>query len=162
MKVFDTVLLLLVSFAVTHLSSCGQAAAAGPLDGDLVSLNGDTVAEVIANEATGDVMVHTWSADHRTPRPINSQAMQLGGGTAQAVDLLPHPLATDPPGLSSRFYGRADWLQHRDVSRGWLTTAEHGRHELDFARCWEGGRRHGTMWSEVTRHPSSRGMHGRR
>ena len=144
------------------LPGCGTAVAAGPFDGDLVSLDGDTVAEVLANEDTGEVMVHMWDSDLRTPRPVEAKSMRIGAPGSPDLELVPHPTETDPAGFCSRFYGSADWVKHRAVSHGWLSLTGHGRRDFAWERCWEGGRRHGGMWSEMGRHQGMHGMHGSR
>jgi|GEM_PF-1360883 len=140
------------------VQSCAKAKA-GPNGGDLVTLdNGKTNAELMANSDTGEAMVHTWNQDLKAPLPIEARPLTLGTD-ANSVRLEPHPLANDPPGSCSQFYGRADWLKGGSVNHGWLSSSgsESERHQFDLKRCWKSGRTHGHMWSEMGGHGP--GMH---
>lgn len=147
--------------SVMVLSSCSsRTAVAGPNGGDVVPIQSDgTVvkAEVLANAETGEVMVHAWDRDLENARPIPAQSMTLGDGE-RVVELAPRPLASDPVGRSSRFYGQAEWLRGGSVSRGWLQCCGGQGERQDFAwlNCWSGGRAHGPMWSGMDEH-----RHGR-
>ena len=140
------------------VQSCSKAKG-GPNGGDLLTLdNGKTNAEIMANADTGEAMVHTWSQDLKSPLPIEARPLILGT-EANSVRLEPHPLPGDPPGSCSQFYGRADWLRGGNVHHGWLSSSgnESERHQFDWNRCWNAGREHGHMWSEMDRHGP--GMH---
>lgn len=138
----------------------GGRASAGPNGGDIVALqDGTTSAELLANADTGELMVHTWDKDLKQPRPIKSESLTIGSGQ-QSVDLAPHPVASDPPGSCSRFYGQAEWLRGGKVHHGWLAGgANQSRSEFAWNNCWKGGQAHGAMWSEMGDH--RRGMMGR-
>lgn len=130
--------------------SCSKAKA-GPNGGDLVTLgDGKTSAEVVANSDTGEAMVHTWNQDLKSALPIEARALTLGT-EGNSVRLDPHPIASDPPGYCSRFYGRADWLRGGSVRHGWLSRAgsESQPQNFDWNRCWKAGGTHGGMWSEM-------------
>lgn len=146
--------------AMLFVQSCSKAKA-GPNGGDLVTLgDGKTKAEIMANSETGEAMVHTWNQDLKSPLPIEAKPMTLGTD-ANSVQLAPRPLPGDPPGFCSRFYGRADWLRGGSVRRGWLSGGgnDSQRQHFDLNRCWNSGRTHGHMWSEMGGH--SPGMGGR-
>jgi hypothetical protein len=103
------------------VQSCSNSAKAGPNGGDVAALNdGKTSAEVLANADSGEVMVHTWDNDLKSARPVEARPLTLGADEQQ-IQLAPHPLASDPPGYCSRFYGRADWLRGGKVQHGWLS-----------------------------------------
>lgn len=141
------------------VQSCSTRAKAGPNGGDVVALNdGKTSAEVLANADTGEVMVHTWDNDLKSARPVESKPLTLGADEKQ-IQLEPHPLASDPPGYCSRFYGRADWIRGGGVHHGWLSPSgtETGRQHFEWNRCWQAGKSHGPMWSEMKGHGP--GMH---
>ena len=135
------------------LPSCStQAAGSGPYGGDVVPLEGGTVqAEMVANADSGEVMVHTWGADLQTPRPIAAQPLVVGSED-RTVTLEPHPLATDPPDSCSRFYGKADWVRGGGVKHGWMRIGAGDRAAFEWRSCWQAGRAHGPMWSEMGRH----------
>ena len=150
-----------VIVSVALLSSCsGTAAAAvpGPNGGDVVPIQNGK-AEVVTNADTGEVMVHMWDQNLKSQQPIDAQPMTLGSGE-HMVDLEPHPLASDPPGKCSRFYGQADWMRGGSVKTGWLRCCggQGARQDFAWANCWAGGRTHGGMWSEMGEH--RRGMGG--
>ena len=133
------------------VQSCSKA---GPNGGDLVTLdNGKTSAEVIANPDTGEEMVLTWNRDLKSRLPIEARPLTLGA-EQNSVQLDPHPMPGDPPGYSSQFYGRADWVRGGNVHHGWLSRMgnESERQPLDLNRCWKSGRAHGRMWSEMGGH----------
>lgn len=147
------------------LASCTSARAeAGPYGGDVVPIQdgagGAVKAEVITNADTGEVMVHTWDSALKNPEPIDAHPMTLGSGES-TVELTPHPLASDPPGKCSRFYGQAEWMRGGSIKTGWLHCCGGQGARRDFAwnHCWSGGRAHGQMWSEMGEHRP--GMPGR-
>jgi hypothetical protein len=142
------------------VQSCSKSAKAGPNGGDVVALNdGKTSAEVLANADTGEVMVNTWDNDLKTPRPVEARSLTMGADANQ-IQLEPHPLASDPPGYCSRFYGRADWLQGGTVHHGWLNNsgAETGRQNFEWNHGWQAGKSHGSMWSEMGGHGPGMGQ----
>ena len=136
------------------VQSCSNSAKAGPNGGDVVALSdGKTSAEVLANADSGEVMVHTWDNDLKSARPVQARPLTLGADEKQ-IQLEPHPLAGDPPGYCSRFYGRADWLRGGNVHHGWLSHsgAATGRQNFEMNRGWQAGKSHGPMWSEMQSH----------
>ena len=136
------------------VQSCSNSAKAGPNGGDVVALNdGKTSAEVLANADTGEVMVHTWDNDLKSARPVAASSLTLGTAEQQ-IQLEPRPLASDPPGYCSRFYGRADWLQGGAVHHGWLSHsgAQTPRQNFEWNHGWQAGKSHGPMWSEMGEH----------
>jgi len=145
--------------AVMTMPSCSKAEAeAGPNGGDVVPLN-DGKAEVVANADTGEVMVHTWDENLKASRPIENKPLTMGSDD-QTIELQPHPTASDPSGLCSRFYGQADWLRGGKVDHGWLSGGMgKSRHEFAWNNSWRGGAAHGPMWTEMGEH--RRGMKGR-
>ncbi len=151
-----------VAAGMLFVQACSSGAKAGPNGGDLVELNdGKTSAEVLANADTGEVMVHTWDNDLESARPVEAKPMTMGADGKQ-LQLEPHPLASDPPGYCSRFYGRADWLRGGSVRHGWLghAGAETGRQEFALSRAWQAGKGHGSMWSEMGGHRPGMGQGG--
>ena len=127
----------------------GNRAVAGPNGGDIVPLqDGATKAELLANQDTGELMVHTWDKNLKQSRPIKSEPLTVGSGR-QSVDLEPHPVVGDPPGFCSRFYGHADWARGGGVNQGWIhprgETADH--HDFAWNGCWKAGRSHEAMWT---------------
>jgi hypothetical protein len=148
------------------VQSCSPNAKAGPNGGDVVALgDGKTSAEVLSNAESGEVMVHTWNNDLKSARPVEARPLTMGADDKQ-LQLEPHPLASDPPGYCSRFYGRADWLRGGSAQHGWLghSGAENGRMHFDWNRGWKAGGMHGGMWSEMGGHGPgmSQGGHGGR
>ena len=144
------------------VQSCSPNAQAGPNGGDVVAMNdGKTSAEVLSNADTGEVMVHTWDNDLKSARPVEARPLTMGADEKQ-MQLEPHPLASDPPGYCSRFYGRADWLRGGSVHHGWLghSGAESGRMHFDWNRGWKAGGMHGGMWSEMGGHGPGMGQGG--
>ena len=144
------------------VQSCSNSAKAGPNGGDVVALNdGKTSAEVLANADSGEVMVHTWNNDLKSARPVEARPLTMGADGKQ-IQLEPHPLAGDPPGYCSRFYGRADWLQGGTVHHGWLSHsgAETGRQNFEMNRGWQAGKNHGGMWSGMRGHGPGMGQGG--
>ena len=136
------------------VQACSASAKAGPNGGDVVALNdGKTSAEVLANADTGQIMVHTWDNELKSARPVEARPLLIGADEKQ-IQLEPHPLAGDPPGYCSRFYGRADWLRGGTVHHGWLsrTGTATGRQNFEWSRGWEAGKSHGSMWSEMEDH----------
>lgn len=144
------------------IQSCSSKADAGPNGGDLVTIDdGKTSAEILANPDTGEAMVHTWNTDLKTPLPIEAKPLTLGSDS-NSVRLDPHPLPSDPPGYSSQFYGRAEWMRGGKINHGWLSRGgnESARHQFDWNRCWNAGREHGPMWSEMGGHGPGMGQGG--
>jgi hypothetical protein len=136
------------------VQSCSRTAKAGPNGGDVVALNdGKTIAEVLANADTGEVMVHTWANDLKSARPVQGKPLTIGADEKQ-IQLEPHPLASDPPGYCSRFYGRVDWMRGGTVRHGWLNQsgAATGRQNFEWNHGWRAGKSHGSMWSEMQGH----------
>ncbi len=145
--------------AVMTFQSCSSKAEAGPNGGDVVTLNnGQAKAEVMANADTGEMMVHTWDQNLKASQPIENKPLTMGSGD-QTIELQPHPTASDPSGLCSRFYGQADWLRGGGVHHGWMGGAGQSRYEFAWNNCWKGGQTHGPMWNEMGQH--RRGMMGR-
>lgn len=145
------------------VQSCSNSAKAGPNGGDVVALNdGKTSAEVLANADSGGVMVHTWDNDLKSARPVQARPLTLGADEKE-IQLDPRPLASDPPGYCSRFYGRADWLRGGNVHHGWLSHpgAATGRHNFEMNRGWQAGESHGPMWSEMGGHGPGMDQGGR-
>ncbi|MBI1785620.1 hypothetical protein HYR69_10800 [Candidatus Sumerlaeota bacterium] len=139
----------------------GKTATAGPNGGDVVALdNGTTKAEVLANGDTGEVMVHTYDEDLKSPKPIPAEPITLGSGE-NTVQLNPHPAPGDAAGYCSRFYGQADWVRGGDIRHGWMhrNQGDLEHHEFAWNNCWKGGRNHGPMWGEMRNH-SGMGMGG--
>jgi hypothetical protein len=143
---------LLVSVAAAGCNRTEPTAPpTAPNGGDVVPIeNGSAYAELLANADTGEVMVHTWDKDLKTPRPVEKGPITVGSGDSSA-ELLPHPTASDPPGTCSRFYGHADWARGGTVGHGWMTMRGEGsqKHSFDWQRCWQGGKAHGRMWEEM-------------
>lgn len=162
-------IVLLGSLGLAGCNRGSGSSAAGPLGGDLVPISGGTAyAELLANADTGEVMVQTWDKDLQTSRPIANEPLVVGSGE-QSVELMAHPVAKDPAGTCSRFYGQADWVRGGSVRQGWMHGGGVGDHqEFAWQRCWQGGRTHGHMWSEMGEHrhmgpgrgPGHRGPHG--
>ncbi|MBS0190550.1 MAG: hypothetical protein JSR52_05315 [Planctomycetes bacterium] len=162
MKVLLTIAVAISAVvSIAMLSSCSETkAAAGPTGGDIVPIqNGTTKAEVVTNADTGEVIVHTWDQGLRNPMPIDSQPMTLGSGDS-SLELMPHPLASDPPGKCSRVYGQADWMRGGSIKTGWLRCCggQGTRQDFPWTNCWSGGRTHGQIWTEMGEH--RRGMGG--
>ena len=142
-----------LAVGMLFIQSCSKAKA-GPNGGDMVTLgDGKTNAEIMANSDTGEAMVHTWNQDLKSPLPIEAKPLTLGAD-ANSVRLDPHPLPGDPPGYCSQFYGRADWLRGGSVHHGWLSSGgnDSQRQPVEMNRCWDSGRTHGHMWSEMGGH----------
>ena len=134
----------------------------GPNGGDVVPVkNGTAYAELLANPDTGELMVHTWDKDLKTPRPIEKEPITVGSGENSA-ELMPHPMSGDTSGMSSRFYGHADWARGGNISHGWMSMRSEGgqRHSFDWRGCWQGGKAHGRMWEEMGEHRHMGPGHG--
>ena len=132
----------------------GKPAEAGPYGGDVVPIDkGAGYAELVANRDSGEVMVHTWDKDLKTPRPIEARPLTIGTDAGR-MELAPHPVRGDPPGNCSRFYGQADWMRGGRHGRGWLAVGGDAGapHEFEWSRCWDGGSAHGGMWEEMGAH----------
>lgn len=157
MKTFVTGLILAGLIAAAGCSQTAtQSASVGPNGGDLVPIKGGNgYAELLANADTGELMVHTWDKNLKTRRPIEKEPITVGSGDNR-VEMTPHPMDTDPSGMSSRFYGEANWVRGGGVHNGWMHGGGIGDHRtFDWSHCWEGGRSHGHMWEEMGKH---RGM----
>lgn len=159
-------IVLCLAFTLAALGSCSDqkaaAAAPGPNGGDVVPIqNGTAKAEVVTNSDTGEVMVHTWDTGMKNAQPIAAEPMTVGTGD-QSIEVAPHPLASDPPGKCSRFYGQADWMRGGSIKSGWLRCCGGQGTRQDFAwtNCWSGGRSHGGMWSEMGEHRRGGMGHG--
>ena len=162
MKTFVTGVILASLFAVAGCSQRAErTAATGPNSGDLVSIKGGTAyAELLANADTGEVMVQTWDNDLKTRRPIEKEPITVGSGD-NSVELMPHPMDTDPSGKSSRFHGQADWLRGGGVQHGWLHSESTGGHkDFEWQSCWQAGRTHSHMWEEMGGHRHMGPGHG--
>ncbi|MFA6046099.1 MAG: hypothetical protein WC718_14035 [Phycisphaerales bacterium] len=152
-----------VIVSIAMLSSCSETkAVVGPNGGDVVPIQNGAAgakAEVVTNADTGEVMVHMWDQNLKSQQPIDAQPMTLGSGD-HTVELEPHPLASDPAGKCSRFYGQADWMRGGSIKTGWLRCCggQGTRQDFAWANCWSGGRARGGMWSEMGEH--RRGMGG--
>ena len=151
----DTWLAIVCMAALTvgmcFVQACSNNSKAGPNGGDVVALNdGKTSAEIMAKSDSGEVMVHTWDNSLKSSRPVEARPLTLGSDEKQ-IQLEPRPLASDPPGFCSRFYGRADWLQGGKVSHGWLSQSgmANGRQMFEWNHGWQAGGSHGPMWSEM-------------
>ncbi len=128
----------------------------GPHGGAVVTLgSGDTKAEVVANGESGEVMVMTWGLDLQGSKAIKATTMTIGSGDSTAT-LQSCPMETDPPDLSSRFYGQADWLRKGHGGRGWLRDGgeqsggmQEVRHKFSLGTCWRAGNRQDAMWKEA-------------
>ncbi|MCX6952562.1 MAG: hypothetical protein NTV51_10420 [Verrucomicrobia bacterium] len=143
-----------LAVGMLFVQSCSGTAKAGPNGGDVVALNdGKTSAEVLANADTGEVMVQTWDNDLKSARPIEARSLTIGADEKQ-IQLDPHPLASDPAGYCSRFYGRAEWMRGGTVRHGWLSHsgAATGRQNFEWNHGWQAGKSHGPMWSEMQGH----------
>lgn len=157
--------ILLVVSAGLLAAGCGRtetpAPASGPYGGDIVPLkSGAAYAEFVANPDTGEVMVHTWDKDLKTPRPVEKEPITVGTGTTSA-DLMPHPTTTDPLGTCSRFYGHAEWARGGSITHGWMISpGDREKHAFDWRQCWQGGRAHGRMWEEMGEHRRMGPGHG--
>ena len=162
MKRFALSTVFAAAFAVAGCSeSSGPSASTGPNGGDLVPIKaGAAYAELLANADTGEVMVHTWDKDLKTPQPLNREPITLGSGD-KSVELTPHPMDTDPAGRCSRFYGQADWVRGGDIRNGWMHGGGIGDHtEFAWQHCWQSGRAHSRMWEQMGRHHHMGGGHG--
>ena len=152
---------LLLAGGTTLFSACNQAKAnVGPNGGDVVAVpNTGAKAEVIGNPDTGEVVVRTWNEKLDKAEALPEELLVLGEGERR-LELMPHAMADDPAGRSSRFYGRAEWLRGGKVERGWLECCggTHGRHEFTWSSGWEAGRRHGDMWREMGGHGAMPGQ----
>lgn len=143
------------------LSCTSKEELAGPYGGDIVPLqDGKVNAEILSNADTGEVMVHTWGQDLKTPEPIKAEPLSVGS-EERSMQLMPHPVEGDPPGFCSRFYGQGDWVRGGGIHHGWLrrSSAEGLRHSFAWKNCWRGGRDHGSMWGAMRQH-GQHGMHG--
>lgn len=158
-----TAIALLVSAVVVGCNRTEPTTpSTGPNGGDVVPIkNGTAYAELLGNPDTGELMVHTWDKDLKTPRPVEKEPITVGSGDNSA-ELMPHPTTSDPAGTCSRFYGHADWARGGNVGHGWMAMRGEGgqRHSFDWRGCWQGGRAHGRMWEEMGEHRRMGPGHG--
>lgn len=158
-----TAIALLVSAVVVGCNRTEPTTpATGPNGGDVVPIqNGTAYAELLANADTGEVMVHTWDKDLKSPKPIEKEPITVGSGDNSA-ELMPHPMSSDPSGTCSRFYGHADWARGGTIRHGWMAMRADGgqRHSFDWQGCWQGGKAHGRMWEEMGEHRRMGPGHG--
>jgi hypothetical protein len=98
-------------------------------------------------------MVHTWDKDLKTRKPVEKEPVTVGSGD-NSTELTPHPMDSDPSGMSSRFYGHAEWMKGGNIGHGWMMMRSEGnqKHSFDWRNCWQGGRMHGPMWEEMGKH----------
>jgi hypothetical protein len=154
---------LLLAGGTTLFVACNQAKAqVGPNGGDVVAVpNTDAKAEVIGNPDTGEVVVRTWDEELARPEPLPAEPLVLGEGDHR-LDLMPHRMADDPEGRSSRFYGRAEWLRGGKAERAWIECCggERGREEFGWSHGWDAGRSRGEMWREMREHGEEMREHG--
>jgi hypothetical protein len=139
------------------LPGCSPAKA-GPNGGDLIPLGeGTGNAEIIANEETGEVMIHTWDEALEKSKPVSAEPLSIESD-GKSIELAPHPIASDPAGMCSRFYGQADWVRGGEIQHGSIhgPGIGHDRRHFNWSRCWEAGKSHNSMWSEMP----VRGQHG--
>lgn len=142
---------------------CSRGAAAGPNGGDVVPIKGGTVqAEVLSNPATGEVMVQTYDDKLSTRKPIEPLSITAGSGENR-VELMPHPVATDPPGTCSRFYGQAEWVRGGKMRAGWMEFGDGAnRQAFTWDHSWAGGRMPSGMWEAMGEHRRMGPDHGPR
>ena len=161
--VIKTMAALLLAGGATLLTACSKATAeVGPNGGDVVAVPNTSVkAEVIGNADTGEVVVRTWDGELKEPEPLAEEPLVLGEGDRR-LELMPHAMADDPEGRSSRFYGRAEWLRGGSVDRAWIECcgSERGREQFGWSHGWEAGRSHGDMWREMRAHGEGMREHG--
>ena len=155
MNHIGSVFVVAVAISATGCSpTATQPASVGPNGGDVVPIrNGTAYAELLANADTGEVMVHSWDKDLKTRRPLEKESITVGSGEHRA-ELIPRPMDGDSPGMSSRFYGHADWMRGGNVHQGWMAMPGEGgqKHSFDWQGCWQGGKTHGRMWEEMGDH----------
>ena len=97
-------------------------------------------------------MVQTWDKKLKARRPIEREAISVGSGDS-SVELTPYPTADDPEGMSSRFYGQADWARGTDVRQGWMEGRATGnRQQFAWQHGREAGRTQGRMWEGMGEH----------
>ncbi len=128
-----TTAIALVMSAGVFAAGCNRteptAQSTGPNGGDVVPIkNGTAYAELLANPDTGELMVHTWDKDLKTPRPVEKEPITVGSGD-NSVELMPHPTSTDPAGTCSRFYGHADWARGGTIRHGWMAMRGDGNQQ---------------------------------
>ena len=158
----STIHAALVIAAGAGLASCSaDKATVGPFDGDVIAvMDGAVNAEVVTNAQTGEVLVQTWKPDSARRQAIPAAPISLGTAS-HVVVLAPHPIADDPPGESSRFYGQADWLRGGMFDHGWLRCCGAGAgsandgppsertHVFWWTNCWNAGHKHPELWSDI-------------
>lgn len=140
--------------------ACAPDSAVGPYGGDVVPLEGEIKAEILANAETGEILTRTWNGDLSEPAPIGAEPLEIGSGEDRVV-LEPYPTESDPAGYCSRFYGRAEWISRGSIENGWIRQM-HGntaRRQFAWRHSFAGGREHGSMWSEMGPH-RGHGGHG--
>lgn len=143
------------------VAACSRSAATGPDGGDVVPIkDGTAYAEFMSNGESGEMMVQTWDKNLKTRRPIERESISVGSGDS-SVELEPYPTDDDPEGMSSRFYGQADWARGTDVRRGWMEgRATGGRQQFDWHHGREAGRTQGRMWEGMGEHRRMGSEHG--
>jgi hypothetical protein len=148
---------ILVSLA----AACAKPARVGPNGGPVAALDSGTVyAEVVADSNTGEVLVQIFDQDLKTRRPIETSPLTMGSGDHR-VALSARPMDSDPRGMSSRFYGQADWARGGQAERGWIQGPNmRTPEEFDWRRGWEAGRGHDQMWEEAGAHRRMGPEHG--
>jgi len=163
MRMIASVMLLGSLIAVT---GCSRTAAVGPNGGDVVPFKGGTAyAELVSNERTGEVLIQTFDDHLKKRQPIEREPITVGSGN-NSVELMPHPVDTDPAGTCSRFYGQADWVRGGRMRQGWMHGRATGeRQQFEWQHGWDAGRMHQRMWEDMGGHrrmepghaPGSRG-----
>ena len=135
------------------VAACSRTTAAGPTGGDLVPIKGGTAyAELVSNAETGEMMVQTWDKDLKTRRAIEREPITVGSGGNNA-ELAPHPMEGDASGMSSRFYGQADWARGGGVHGSWMQGRGTGdRQEFQWHHGGEAGRMQGRIWEDMGEH----------
>jgi hypothetical protein len=139
--------------ALIASAGCSRTPTTGPNGGDVVAINDGTAkAEVLSNASTGEVIVQTYADDLQTRRPIERLPIAVGSDEHR-IELTPHPVDTDAPGTSSRFYGQADWVRGGTIHHGWMEGGNGaGRQEFEWQHGWEAGRTQGRMWEAIGEH----------
>lgn len=148
-----TILAGVMFIGLMAVAACSRTTSEGPTGGDLVPIKGGTAyAEFASNADTGEMMVQTWDKDLKTRRAIERESITVGSGSNNA-ELAPHPMEGDASGMSSRFYGQADWARGGGVQRGWMQGRGTGdRQEFQWQHGGERAGRQGRMWEDMGEH----------
>ena len=143
----------LLRVALIAIAGCSRAASTGPNGGDVISIKGGTAyAELVSNADTGEMMVQTWDQELKTRRAIEQEPITVGSGDND-VELTPHPIEGDAAGMSSRFYGQADWARGEGVHGSWMQGRGTGdRQEFQSHHGGEAGRMQGRVWEDMGEH----------